>query len=268
MTRRLLLVGGSAGSGKSTVARSLASELGAGWLQLDTVWVALKAAAGPGTPAYDELAVDERIADENDSDEAILAALVAAAKTVCRVLPEVFAFELTTHGVLVVDGAWLVPSFVAGLALDDTAAAAIYLQHTSPEGVTTALARGWPVASVRRGTSGWIVGSGSTATGWRPRLGATASRCSTRFRSKPSTQGSRTGSASAASCEYPTLTNDSRKHLVKFRCPRLSVFTMACSRSAVFSSPSGRVAGHADVAGRVGLAASQARRVGADRWRH
>jgi 2-phosphoglycerate kinase len=56
------------------------------------------------------------------------------------VLPEVFAFELTTHGVLVVDGAWLVPSFVAGLALDDTAVAAIYLQHTSPEGVTTALA--------------------------------------------------------------------------------------------------------------------------------
>jgi 2-phosphoglycerate kinase len=140
MTRRLLLVGGSAGSGKSTVARSLASQLGAGWLQLDTVWVALKAAAGPGTSAYDELAVDQRMADENDSDEAILAAHVAAAETVCRVLPEVFAFELATHSVLVVDGAWLVPSFVAGLALDDTEVAAIYLQHTSPNGVTTALA--------------------------------------------------------------------------------------------------------------------------------
>jgi 2-phosphoglycerate kinase len=140
MTRRLLLVGGSAGSGKSTVARPLASQLGAGWLQLDTIWVALKTAAGPGTPAYDELAVDQRMADENDADEAILAALIAAAETICRVLPEVFAFELTTHGVLVVDGAWLVPSFVAGLALDDTDVAAIYLQHASPDGVTTALA--------------------------------------------------------------------------------------------------------------------------------
>jgi 2-phosphoglycerate kinase len=140
MTRRLLLVGGSAGSGKSTVARSLASQLGAGWLQLDTIWVALKTAAGPGTPAYDELAVDQRMAGESDADEAILAALIAAAETICRVLPEVFAFELTTHGVLVVDGAWLVPSFVAGLALDDTDVAAIYLQHTSPDGVTTALA--------------------------------------------------------------------------------------------------------------------------------
>jgi 2-phosphoglycerate kinase len=140
MTRRLLLVGGSAGSGKSTVARSLASQLGAGWLQLDTVWVALKAAAETGTPAYDQLAVDQRMADENDSDEAILTALVAAAETVCRVLPEVFAFELATHDVLVGDGAWLVPSFVAGLALDETDVAAIYLQHASPEGVTTALA--------------------------------------------------------------------------------------------------------------------------------
>jgi 2-phosphoglycerate kinase len=140
MTRRLLLVGGSAGSGKSTVARSVASQLGAGWLQLDTVWVALKAAAGPGTAAYDELAIDQRMADENDSDEAILAAHIAAAEAVCHVLPEVFAFELATHGVLVVDGAWLMPSFVAGLALDDTDIAAIYLQHTSPDGVATALA--------------------------------------------------------------------------------------------------------------------------------
>jgi 2-phosphoglycerate kinase len=140
MTRRLLLIGGSAGSGKSTVARSLASQLGAGWLQIDTVWVALKAAVRPDTPAYDELAVDQRIADENDSDEVILAAQVAAAETVCRVLPEVLAFELATHDVLVSDGAWLTPSFVTGLALHDTDVSAIYLQHTSLNGVATALA--------------------------------------------------------------------------------------------------------------------------------
>jgi cytidylate kinase len=104
MTRRLLLVGGSAGSGKSTVARSLASQLGAGWLQLDTVWVALKAAAGPGTPAYDELAIDQRMADENDSDEAILAALVAAAETV-RIWQhgDWLAAEARRHGFPVLD---------------------------------------------------------------------------------------------------------------------------------------------------------------------
>ena len=140
MTRRLLLIGGSAGTGKSTLARSLASQLGAGWLQLDTIWVALKAAAGPRTPEYTRLAVDELMADENDSDEAILTAHLTTAESVCRVLPEVFAFELATHDVLVSDGAWLLPSFVAGLTLDDTDLTAIYLQHISPDGVATALA--------------------------------------------------------------------------------------------------------------------------------
>ena len=80
------------------------------------------------------------MADENDSDETILAAHVTAAETICRVLPEVFAFELATHSVLVVDGAWLLPSFVVGLALDDTDITAVYLQHTSPDRVATALA--------------------------------------------------------------------------------------------------------------------------------
>lgn len=48
MRRRLILVGGSAGSGKTSVARTLAGDLGAGWLQLDTVWIAMKAAGFVG----------------------------------------------------------------------------------------------------------------------------------------------------------------------------------------------------------------------------
>src|SRR5213592_5009702 len=51
MTSRLVLVGGTTGSGKTTVARTLAGDLGAGWLQLNTVWIAMKAAGGHGTPA-------------------------------------------------------------------------------------------------------------------------------------------------------------------------------------------------------------------------
>jgi predicted kinase len=35
MSRHLLLVGGSAGTGKSTVARTVATRIGAAWLQLD-----------------------------------------------------------------------------------------------------------------------------------------------------------------------------------------------------------------------------------------
>ena len=38
---------------KTLLARSLARELGAGWLQLDSIWLAIKAGAGAGSAAYD-----------------------------------------------------------------------------------------------------------------------------------------------------------------------------------------------------------------------
>ena len=47
MGRRLILIGGSAGSGKTTLAQTLTSELDAGWLQLDTVWIAMKSGCAP-----------------------------------------------------------------------------------------------------------------------------------------------------------------------------------------------------------------------------
>jgi ATP-dependent Clp protease ATP-binding subunit ClpA len=46
VTRRVFLVAGSAGSGKSTLAKALAHELDAGWLQLDSIWLAMRVAAG------------------------------------------------------------------------------------------------------------------------------------------------------------------------------------------------------------------------------
>ncbi len=69
MRRRLILIGGSAGVGKTSVARTLARELGAGWLQLDTVWIAMKAAAGRGSSAFSLLDVAGRMQRDGDSDE-------------------------------------------------------------------------------------------------------------------------------------------------------------------------------------------------------
>jgi 2-phosphoglycerate kinase len=140
MGRRLFLVGGSAGSGKTTVAKTLASQLDAGWLQLDTVWIAMKAAARHDSPAYSLLDVDGRMRRGGDSDEELLAAHVAASETVCRVLPEVFDFELETRPVLVADGAWLLPSFVAELGLPNTDVRCVFLQHADVDGVAAALA--------------------------------------------------------------------------------------------------------------------------------
>ena len=140
MGRRLILVGGSAGSGKTTVAQTIASDLDAGWLQLDTVWIAMKAATRHGSPEYRLLDVDDRMRRGGDSDEELLAAHVAASEVVCAVLPEVFAFELETRPVLVADGAWLLPSFVAGLGVPNTELCSVFLQHADVDGVAAALA--------------------------------------------------------------------------------------------------------------------------------
>jgi 2-phosphoglycerate kinase len=137
---RLVLVGGSAGSGKTTLARSLADELGAGWLQLDSIWLAMKVGADEGTAAYDLLDVDGRMRRDDEPDEVVLDAHVAAAEKVCSVLPTMLPLELQTHETLVVDGAWLLPSFVAGLSLPDCAVSAVYVTHTDESGVAEALA--------------------------------------------------------------------------------------------------------------------------------
>ena len=140
MTRHLILVGGSAGSGKTTVAQTLADDLGAGWLQLDTLWIAMKAAVGHGSSAFSVLDVAGRMRRGGDSDDDLLAAHVAASEAVCAVLPEVFAFALDTRPVLVADGAWLLPTFIAGLELPDTEVRSVFLQHADVDAVAAALA--------------------------------------------------------------------------------------------------------------------------------
>ena len=75
VTRRLFLVAGSAGSGKSTLANALAHELDAGWLQLDSIWLAMKVAAGEDTPARYVLDIDRRMRREDEADEDVLAAM-------------------------------------------------------------------------------------------------------------------------------------------------------------------------------------------------
>ena len=103
VTRWLFLVAGSAGSGKSTLAKALAHELDAGWLQLDSIWLAMKVAAGEDTPARYVLDIDRRMRREDEADEDVLAAHVAASGAVCRALPSVLGLELEAHERLVAD---------------------------------------------------------------------------------------------------------------------------------------------------------------------
>jgi 2-phosphoglycerate kinase len=138
--RRLILIGGSAGTGKTSTARHLAAALGAGWLQLDTIWIALRAATEPGSVQHEVLDINGRLRREGDNDPSVLDAQVEAAEAVCRVLPAVFAFELESHPVLVADGAWLLPSFIDQLTLDNADVRAVFLHHDNSAGVEAALA--------------------------------------------------------------------------------------------------------------------------------
>ena len=109
----------AAGSGKSRLAKALARELDAGWLQLDSIWLAMKVAAGEGTAMRDILDIDRRMRREDEADDEVLAAHVAASGEVCRALPAVLRLELEAHERLLVDGAWLLPSFVTALELPE-----------------------------------------------------------------------------------------------------------------------------------------------------
>jgi 2-phosphoglycerate kinase len=128
--RHLLLVGGAAGTGKSTVAQEIASQLGAGWLQLDTLWIAMRDAAPPGSEERGRLDIDHRVRLGDASAEELLPHHILASEAVCAALPQALAFELQAHPTLVADGAWVLPRFVSGLALDHVRISAVFLHQT------------------------------------------------------------------------------------------------------------------------------------------
>jgi hypothetical protein len=113
--------------------------LGAGWLQLDTVWLAMQAGAEKSSRVARLLDVPAVLGDPALPDESVLEAFVEAAGVVCEALPSIFEFELNAQPVMVADGAWLLPSFVAGLSLPGTEIRSAYLSHSHLADVTVAL---------------------------------------------------------------------------------------------------------------------------------
>lgn len=114
---RLVLIGGTAGTGKSTAARAVAGRLGAAWLQLDTLWIAMRDAAPAGSDERLRLDIDSRIRSRTDPLDELVQHHIAASAAVCAALPHALAFELQTHPVVVADGAWLLPEFMRQLVL-------------------------------------------------------------------------------------------------------------------------------------------------------
>lgn len=137
--KRLFLIGGSAGAGKTTTAKLLAQRLGAGWLQIDMLWIAMQEALPRDSTPYRRLRIDERITQSEDPIELLVAAHVEASRQVCGALPRILQFELQTHDTLVADGAWLLPEFVAGLCLEDIEVRGAVLHEPDPHEVRAAM---------------------------------------------------------------------------------------------------------------------------------
>lgn len=139
MTRHLLLIGGSAGTGKSTASQEIASRLGSAWLQLDTLWIAMRDAAPTGSEENRRLDVDGKIRARAEPAEILLEHHIAASTLVCAALPRALQFELQTHPVVVADGSWLLPNFVSSLQLPGSAVASVFLHESDPQHLERAM---------------------------------------------------------------------------------------------------------------------------------
>ncbi len=136
---RLVLVGGTAGTGKSTAARALRERLGASWLQLDTLWIAMRDVAAPGGRLHAVLDVNAHLRADSDPVDLLVERHVAASETVCAALPEALAFELEVQPVVVADGAWVLPRWAAALRLPGTEITTVFLHEPDPVELRTAL---------------------------------------------------------------------------------------------------------------------------------
>ncbi len=118
--RRLLFIGGATAAGKTTTARELSLELGAGWLEVDAIWLVLRALFPAGSPERQILAFDEVERLLSETPERLANDHRAAAVFVCEALPPAIGLMLETHSTLVVEGAWLLPSFMAAFEFPNT----------------------------------------------------------------------------------------------------------------------------------------------------
>ena len=161
--RTLILIGGATAAGKSTTAAAIARLLGAQWFQIDTLWRAFAEALPAGSPERELLQLDNHDRLRTARPEDLRDQHIAASRFICRTLPKAFAAELLFHETVVADGAWLLPEFVASLAIPEmevrTRAVFIHEADATEVKNTMRRRRGLPVTASwqRGGAAAWAL---------------------------------------------------------------------------------------------------------------
>jgi 2-phosphoglycerate kinase len=135
----LIFIGGATAAGKTTTAKALAAELGAGWLQVDIIWLAVKAAFPEGSAERNLLALDELGVLLSTPPEVLAARHKLASAFICGTLDAPIAHTLHHHRVVVVDGAWLLPEWVAAFASPGVTVRGVFIHEAEAREITLAM---------------------------------------------------------------------------------------------------------------------------------
>lgn len=167
MQRKLFLIGGAAGAGKTTVARELARQAKADWVQVDTVWIAIREALSADDPRRAQLEIDRAVREMSHSANELVAMHIEGAEIICAALTKVLDFHIHEARTVIADGAWLMPGFMANLRLPDTIIRSVVIHEPESAEVRCAMnsrrtapsAMPWQELSARS--------RGVMETGWR-----------------------------------------------------------------------------------------------------
>ena len=159
---QVLVIGGGAAVGKTTVAAALAASHGASVFPVDTVWLALKAATDP--VSHPEL----HYIDPSDEELARLGAEywcerhIESAEAISEAMDPVIEYYLWEPRPVIVEGAWITPAAAARWSRQHEDVRAVFIQEPDADEVLAAMvARSGGLTPRKKASSKfcWLLGN-------------------------------------------------------------------------------------------------------------